>query len=260
MRDLRVPLTNPDWVLSHFTLAASLTTLREQCRFVQKDDALVSRYDELPFAALSFYAGEAASLAALTSQLVGPGEPFYLLVNQEQARLAEDAFAVHEVHPEWQMGFAGDPLRLDAGAATELGAADLEAMRALTAETGLMALEANPFRWGPAFGLRRGGQLVAMGTTHLLFCGMAEIGNVATHPDHRRQGLARQVVSALVQAHVAAGRHVFLMVLQSNGGAMRLYEGLGFARLRPMFLLRCSLRDDQGLWEAASADEHGFHR
>lgn len=235
------PLTDLDWVLSHFTLAADLTVLQEQCRLVREGGALVARYDELPFAALAFYADAAAPLAALASRLVEPGEPFYLLLNEGQARLAKDAFAVQEVHPEWQMGFAGDPTTLDAGAAVELGPADLEAMRALAEETGLMAFEANPLRHGPAFGLWKDGQLAAMAATHLAFCGTAEIGNIATHPAHRRQGLARQVVSALVQAHVAAGLRTFLMVFQTNEAAVRLYEGVGFSRLRPMFLLRCSL-------------------
>lgn len=238
----RFPLTDPDWALAHFTLAADLTSLRGQCRFAQESDTLVVRYDELPFPALAFYADDAASLAALAARLVGPEESFYMLLNQEQAHLAAQAFAVHEQQPEWQMGFAGDASALDAGAAAELGPADVGAMQALAAEAGLMALEAHPLRNGPAFGVWQDGQLAAMAATHLVFCGLAEIGNVATRPAYRRQGLARQAVSALVRAHVAAGRQVFLMVFDSNRAAMRLYEGLGFVRLRLMALLRCSLK------------------
>lgn len=242
-RDLQFPLTDPDWVLSHFTLAADLTSLQGQCRFAQEGNALVARYDGLPFAALAFYADDADSLAALAARLVGPEESFYMLLNQEQARLAAEAFAVHEQHPEWQMGFAGDVGALDAGAAVELGPADVRAMGALAAEAGLMAFEADPLRHGPAFGVWQDGRLAAMAATHLAFCGLAEIGNVASGPAYRRQGLARQAVSALVRAHVAAGRQVFLMVFDSNHAALRLYEELGFVRLRLMALLRCSLKN-----------------
>ena len=62
-------------------------------------------------------------------------------------------------------------------------------------------------------------------------------------PTHRRRGHARRVVAALVRAHVAQGRRVFLMVFQTNQAAIRLYEGLGFVQLRPMFLMQCRLRN-----------------
>ena len=48
-----------------------------------------------------------------------------------------------------------------------------------------------------------------------------------------------------MQAHVAEGRRVFLMVFQTNQAAVQLYEGLGFVQLRPMFLMRCRLRADR---------------
>ena len=84
-----------------------------------------------------------------------------------------------------------------------------------------------------------------MGATRLQIPGAAEIGNVATRSTHRRRGYGRQAVAALVRAHVAEGRRVFLMVFQTNKAAVRLYEGLGFVRLRPMFLMRCRLRGDE---------------
>lgn len=236
-------LTDPDWVLAHFTLAADLTGLREECRFARFGKAVVARYDGLPFPALAFLGEEPGRLAELAARLVGPGEVFYLLVNERRARLVERAFAVEQVQPEWQMLFMGDPAELDPGDATELGPEHLEEMRGLAAEVGLMALEADPFQHGPVFGMWESGRLLAMGATHLRVPGAAEIGNVATRTTHRRRGLARQVVAALVRAHAAQGRRVFLMVFQTNRAAVLLYESLGFACLRPMFLLRCRLRE-----------------
>jgi ribosomal protein S18 acetylase RimI-like enzyme len=247
--DVGTLLTDPDWVLAHFTLAADLTGLREECRFARSGEAVVARYDGLPFPALAFLGEEPERLAELAARLVDPGEVFYLLVNERQARLADRAFAVEQVRPEWQMLFMGDPAGLDPGDATELGPEHLEEMQDLAAEAGLMALEADPFRHGPAFGVwverttYESPLLVAMGATHLAVPGAAEIGNVATRITHRRRGLARQVVAALVRAHAAAGRRVFLMVFQTNRAAAFLYESLGFVRLRPMFLMRCRLRE-----------------
>jgi ribosomal protein S18 acetylase RimI-like enzyme len=237
-----VLLADPDWVLAHFTLAADLTALREECRFARSGEAVVARYQGLPFAALAFLEESSeGQIADLAAQLISPGEVFYLLLNERQAALAERAFIVEQVHPEWQMFFAGDPAALDPGDAVPLGPYDLDQMQNLAGDAGLMALEADPFRHGPAFGIWEGERLVAMGSTHLRVPGAAEIGNVATRTTHRRRGLAQQVVAALVQAHVTEGRRVFLMVFQSNHAAVQLYQSLGFVRLRPMFLMRCRL-------------------
>jgi len=241
--EFEVLLADPDWVLAHFTLAADLTTLREECRFARSETAVMARYLGLPFAALSFTGESPGLLANLAAQLVGPYESFYLLLNEQETRLAKRAFAVEQVHPEWQMLFVEDPAGLDPGGAVPLGPEYLDQMQGLAADAGLMALEANPFQYGPAFGVWEADQLVAMGATHLRVPGAAEIGNVATRTTHRRRGHARRVVAALVRAHVAQGRRVFLMVFQTNQAAIRLYEGLGFVQLRPMFLMQCRLRN-----------------
>ena len=90
-------LTNPDRVLAYFTLAADLTTLRAACRFARSREAMMARYEGLPFAALAFLGEDSGQLVDLASQLVGPDETFYLLLNEQQARLAERAFVVEQV-------------------------------------------------------------------------------------------------------------------------------------------------------------------
>ncbi len=55
------------------------------------------------------------------------------------------------------------------------------------------------------------------------------ITNVATHPDARRQGLGRAVVSALRdEAAKCALAFVYLEVRVSNSPAIALYQSLGF--------------------------------
>lgn len=51
--DLDRRLADPEWVLAHFTLAADLTALREECRLTADGGMVVARYLALPFAALS---------------------------------------------------------------------------------------------------------------------------------------------------------------------------------------------------------------
>ncbi|MFY7695502.1 MAG: GNAT family N-acetyltransferase [Cyanobium sp.] len=55
---------------------------------------------------------------------------------------------------------------------------------------------------------------------------------VAVHPDHRRQGLARCVLNALLAtAHTAGAEMATLEVSSANGPARGLYASLGFAEV-----------------------------
>jgi ribosomal protein S18 acetylase RimI-like enzyme len=52
---------------------------------------------------------------------------------------------------------------------------------------------------------------------------------VATHPDARRRGFAREVIEALrAEARQRGIRKLWLQVMADNRAALRLYEGLGF--------------------------------
>ena len=56
------------------------------------------------------------------------------------------------------------------------------------------------------------------------------IVEVAVHPDHRRRGIARGLITSAIDS--ADGLHtVFLEVRESNTPAIMLYESLGFERI-----------------------------
>ncbi|HCU56305.1 MAG TPA: ribosomal-protein-alanine N-acetyltransferase [Clostridiales bacterium] len=62
--------------------------------------------------------------------------------------------------------------------------------------------------------------------------------NVAVDPDHRRQGVGRQLMAHLVeQARALSARAITLEVRESNLTAIRLYERAGFqlAGVRPHY-------------------------
>jgi len=64
------------------------------------------------------------------------------------------------------------------------------------------------------------------------------IATLAVHPDHRRQGIGRQILTAALQDGLSAGtRHALLEVREGNDAARNLYRQFGFkvAGRRPKY-------------------------
>ncbi len=234
---------DPEWTLAHFTFVADVTALADECDIAHSPAMSVASCRSLPFNALAFLGESPELLANYAAFLVDSGSEAYFLVNETQRQVVHTAFSVLEEIPEWQMAFNGDLSRLGSEPAVPLRIKDLPAMQTLAQAEGLMALEKEPFAHGPAFGIWDGGKLVAMSTTHLRVPGAAEIGNIVTLAGHRNRGYGTAVVSALVRHLHDEKLKIFLQVYQSNAPAIRLYEKLGFERVRPMYLMRCLIQN-----------------
>ena len=75
------------------------------------------------------------------------------------------------------------------------------------------------------------GEAVAFGMS-VAERGMAEIGLICVHPDHRGHGYGRRIVQGLMGWAGAMGCHsAYLQVEQSNAVAISLYGSLGFRTL-----------------------------
>ncbi|HAZ62433.1 MAG TPA: ribosomal-protein-alanine N-acetyltransferase RimI [Armatimonadetes bacterium] len=62
---------------------------------------------------------------------------------------------------------------------------------------------------------------------------VAEVTSIATHPDARRQGVARLLLNEVCQREAAVGiGQLYLQVAVSNLAAQTLYASLGFVRDR----------------------------
>ncbi len=113
-----------------------------------------------------------------------------------------------------------------------LGAADEAEIRELLA----LAYPGNFFEprmlgSGLYLGVRREGRLVAMAGLHVQSerYRAAALGNVATLPEARGQGLGRGVTAALCRRLLDRGiGRIGLNVREANGAALALYQGLGF--------------------------------
>jgi ribosomal protein S18 acetylase RimI-like enzyme len=93
-------------------------------------------------------------------------------------------------------------------------------------------------RMGSFFGVRVGGELVAMGGERLLLPRHPEMSAICTHPDHRGEGLATDVICHLAKHHRRAALISWLHVGAPNRRAIELYTGLGFERVRSLMLHR----------------------
>jgi RimJ/RimL family protein N-acetyltransferase len=83
---------------------------------------------------------------------------------------------------------------------------------------------------GPYFGVREGGKLVAAGGVHVRSerYGVAALGNIATTPYRRGQGLAGVIVRALCRNLSSQVPLIALNVRHDNIAAVRCYERSGF--------------------------------
>lgn len=187
-----------------------------------------------PFgAAADTGAAAQAALAALAPHdgelWIVEGEPWPLPPGTREVRRAVLAQMVAEGPPPARR--AGEP------AMVPLSDADAP-------EMGALADHAKPGPWGPAthrygpfFGVREEGRLLAMAGQRMLMPGMAEVSGVATWADCRGRGLARALIGHVMRAMVARGDTPFLHSYADNAGAIALYETLGFRIRRQVHVL-----------------------
>ena len=88
-------------------------------------------------------------------------------------------------------------------------------------------------RTGQYIGLRRDGRLVAAAGVHIWSPAqrVATLGNVATHPDLRGQGLATAAVATVCRRLLPTVDVIALNVKADNASAIALYTRLGFSRV-----------------------------
>lgn len=80
------------------------------------------------------------------------------------------------------------------------------------------------------FGIRKAGELCAVAGVHTYSAErrVAALGNIATHPDHRRQGLGTRLTAHLCRDLLDSVDVIGLNVAADNETALRCYRLLGF--------------------------------
>jgi len=103
------------------------------------------------------------------------------------------------------------------------------AMTALAVATRPGPWGPSTWRFGPIFGIRREGRLIAMAGERLRpVAGLVEVSGVCTDPAWRGQGLAGRLIRHVMAGHRARGMASFLHSYADNAGAIALYHSLGF--------------------------------
>lgn len=84
---------------------------------------------------------------------------------------------------------------------------------------------------GVFYGVTDKDRLIATAGTHVVSetHGVAAVGNVFTHPEHRHQGLGTLCTGAVIQELLARRIHtIVLNVYEGNKAAIRIYRRMGF--------------------------------
>ncbi|WP_329108869.1 GNAT family N-acetyltransferase [Micromonospora sp. NBC_01699] len=162
---------------------------------------------------------------------------FYAHLSPGVTAALEPEFAADSNGPHLKMALT-DPTRLDRWQDTtevvELTPADLTELGVFYE----LAYPAHSFvprmvEQDPYVGVRRGGELLAVAGVHVFSprYRVAAIGNVATHPQARGQGLASVAVAALCRRLLTSVDRIALNVKADNRAAIALYARLGFSQV-----------------------------
>ncbi|MGZ3172222.1 MAG: GNAT family N-acetyltransferase [Croceibacterium sp.] len=175
----------------------------------------------------------AATAPRSTTSFVAPGEQVYAgqvdpLPDLPGLTTILRRSAVQMVHDDITPPPGGDD------EIVEFGASDASDMLALALLTQPGPFEAETWRMGRFFGVRRAGRLAAMAGQRMHPPGLVELSGVCTHPDFRGEGLATRLTNHVTRAILATGETAFLHAWADNMGAIALYEKLGYG-------LRCEI-------------------
>lgn len=204
------------------------TSLVSRHAALAEGGALAKRYpaDMSAFAATGDETAE--SIAAL-GDLAGAGGTVLLV--QKEALVFPAGFVAEVQATLVQMVADGPVTAPDDPRIRPLGRADAADMLELAQLTkpGPFSLRAQAF--GPFWGIRDNGRLVAMAGQRLGQEGFRELSGVCVHPDLQGQGLGRLMSLYVARQIQAAGDTAYLHAYATNATAIRLYESIGF-RLR----------------------------
>jgi ribosomal protein S18 acetylase RimI-like enzyme len=161
-------------------------------------------------------------------------ERVFLTCRAEHLGAVEEAYAWEGApHLMWRMALRRRDIPSGKKICVRMTAGHTGQIRQLVAHGGAIGFAAAQIQQGVFFGIFEDEILVSLAGTHLVgpAYGVAGVGNVVTHPQHRGRGYGQAAVAAVVKELVQLGiRDIVLNVRHDNAPALHLYEALGFER------------------------------
>lgn len=238
--------------LSNIVLIADCTQLRDWCdvRLLKNDDridAIFSLYSDLDFLATAFWCRNVESLieimADYSDQLVG--KEFIAICTEEQLNQFGEACVVLKPIKERQM-IADRMTKLNCECKqtpVRLSIKHADKLRELYRLSGTPAWTPNAMDLGPFYGIiEEDGSITAVAGVHYMTSYGTEIGNIATHPDHKRKGYAAACTKAVVDEVLKTSELVVLHYFDDNIPAKLMYEKMGFqySEADPVYFVRAT--------------------
>jgi GNAT superfamily N-acetyltransferase len=247
---LQLSLADP---LSNAVIIADLTQLNTDCSILLKIQdnrpiSIICYYKDLPFYSVSLLADSVTDIHELFSEMLEihpelTEKTIFGLFTNHMAGLISECFRNVEAMSELQMVLTNDniyevPFDTTHYRLERLSAADLVQISYLYSLVPAMAWTPKTLTYGPCYGIFYGDTLVSIAGVHFATKWSAEIGNIVTHPKHRRLNLAYACTKAVADALKGTTDNIFLCVMSDNVPAIRLYEKMGFVTHQELFLTR----------------------
>lgn len=230
-----------DRLFAAYALGDLEPTLFEHCRWFlagQENETLslgLLFTGLTPWAFLSY--GQPDGIASILAQDARPERAYFILPPDHTTAILS-RYKPSSVHHMRRMAIAPQALIAPPPGAAKpirLRAEHLSALQSLYAHGDVYGFSGYQLGQGVFYGILDGEQLLASAGTHLVAenYGVAAVGNVFTHPDHRRRGYGSACTYAVTQALLSRGLDVVLNVAADNQPAIHIYEQLGFRVHRP---------------------------
>ena len=222
-----------DRLYAAYALADLEPKLFPHCRWFMAGEADEEKALGLYFTGLTPHAflamGDAAGLGAILERCFCPTEAYFITPPGHMAVIAQ-RYGLASTHDMIRMYMPPGGFQPVPGPAIRLEPAHLSSLQELYAWGNVYGFSGYQLQEGLFYGLFQGDQLVASAGTHVLApdYGIAAVGNVFTHPDHRGRGYATICTSAVTQGLLDLGLDVVLNVAADNPRATQIYRRLGY--------------------------------
>jgi len=227
-----------DRIYAAYAIGDLEPSLFAQCQWFGAEDAGKLRALALFFTGLNppalFTMGDSDGVAAILASALQPRRA-YFTSRAEHVPVVEASYALDEVEEMFRMAITPADFRPVPGPTNKLDLSHLDTLRQLYRLGGGDAFAPYQLRDGVYYGVEVSGRLVSVAGTHLVSpsFGVAGVGNIFTHPNHRRRGYGTACTSHVVEELLAQGLDVVLNVNRENTEAIGIYEKLGFGRYCP---------------------------